>query len=47
MYWGDFPKDVLDSLVSILDIPEEEIAQYIIKHILTQDKLKEIIAKAY
>jgi hypothetical protein len=47
MYWGDFPKDVLDSLVSILDIPEEEIAQYIIKHILTENKLKEIIAKAY
>lgn len=41
--WGDFPKNQIESLVDIFDVPRKEIAEYIIKKYFNSESLAEKI----
>lgn len=43
--WNDFPKDKLETLIDIFDVPKNEIADYIIKNYLSTELLSNIISE--
>ena len=43
--WNDFPKEQLNNLVNIFDVPIDEIAEYIAKNLLNIENIKETIKK--
>jgi hypothetical protein len=42
--WDDFPETQLKTLIEFLDIPIEDISNYIIKHYLTDEQIAECLA---
>lgn len=41
--WGAFPKDKIETLIEIFDVPKDDIIEYIIKKYLTIDNIKQSI----
>lgn len=39
--WNEFPKDKLETLTDIFDVPKKEIAEYLINKFLNKEKLSE------
>lgn len=41
--WGDFPKEQIETLTDIFDVPKYEIADYMISKFLSKENIKEIV----
>ena len=41
--WGEFPKEQLDNLIEIFDVPKEEIIEYLLEKLINLDNLKDEI----